>query len=409
MKISLINPPQPALREPLAYIPLGLAYIGSSLLKSNNKENNFDVNVENLANLDIGIEVRLKYGYSDVYVITYSSAARDGVKKTINYIREKYPESKIILGGPHPSVVPYNVFDDVGGDIIITGEAEEFIVKYLNDENDNNDNKYLKEEGGKRESIFHAGIISDLDSLPFPARRLFDYNNVVNKSSIHGCEKGVLSTTIISSRGCNYQCSFCCRSHPMYSKWRNRSAENVGEEILSLKENYGIEHVRFVDDCFTFNSNRINKICKYTKELEISFMCITRVDICNTDTLKTLKDGGCIMIDIGVESGSDVLLNMMNKRENSEQMKKCIIDAKKIGLKTKVFLQYNLPGETEEDIQKTMNFLRECKPDHYTLSQFVPLPGSKWECINNIGEKWFYDDEDEKRKRLMIEIDSILE
>lgn len=403
MNISLINPPQSALRDPLAYVPLGLAYIGAALL-----HNGFDVKAENLANT---IDIKFKYGHSDVYIITYSSATRYGVKNTCEYIRKTYPESKIILGGPHPTVSPYNVFGDIYGDTIITGEAEEFIIEYLN--NDYYDDMSIYHDdthihhGGM--TIYNAGIIENLDSLQFPARKLFNYNNVVNKSGIHGCEKGILSTTMISSRGCNYKCSFCCHNHMMYSKWRSRSAENISKEIISLKEDYGIKHIRFVDDCFTFNRDRIKKICKNTKELDISFMCITRADICGIDMLKMLKDGGCTTIDIGVESGSNRLLNMMNKRESVEQMKKCIIDAKNIGLKTKVFLQYNLPYETEEDIQKTMDFLRECKPDYYTLSKFVPLPGSDWE--DNSGKRyseWFYDDEDEKRQRLMCEIDSII-
>lgn len=395
MKISLVNPPQSILREPLSYIPLGLAYIGASLLR---KGDEFDVEVENLADIS---DVKFKHGYADVYVITYPSAAREGVRKTIDHIRGKYPESKIVLGGPHPSVAPYNVFDDVGGDVVITGEVEEFIAEFLQGfSNEFTDNI--------NRSIFHAGIIEDLNSLSFPARRLFNYDNVVSKSGIHGCEKGVLSTTMISSRGCNYKCSFCCRNHLMYSKWRSRSAENIGSEIEALKIDYGIEHVRFVDDCFTFNHDRVKNICKYTKKLGVSFMCITRADICGVDMLRTLKDGGCIMVDIGVESGSDRLLRMINKRESSEQMKKCILDAKKVGLGTKVFLQYGLPSETEEDIQKTIDFLRECKPDNYTLSRFIPLPGSAWENESYIGKKWFYDDEDEKRKWLMDEINSVL-
>jgi radical SAM superfamily enzyme YgiQ (UPF0313 family) len=114
------------------------------------------------------------------------------------------------------------------------------------------------------------------------------------------------------------------------------------------------------------------------------------------------------MINIGVESGSDRLLLEMDKRETIDQIKKCVINAKKVGLETKVLLQYGLPGETEDDIQKTMNFLKEVKPEHYTLSRFTPLPGSEWSQIESKSEKWFYNDSDEKRNKLINEIESIL-
>lgn len=389
--ISLINPPQSRLREPKSYIPLGLAYIGASLLN-----NNFDVNVENLA--DVNREIKFKNNHSNIFLITYPSASVEGVKKTINYIRKKYPKSKIVIGGPHPSVEPLNTFNEIDSDIIMTGEVEESIVSLLTQPNSMDIKK-----------VVNSGIIKNLDSLQFPARQLFNTDDVVNITGIHGCEKGTKSTTIITSRGCVYKCSFCCRKHPMYSNYRIRSAENVKKEITELKEDYGIEHIRFVDDCFTLNKDRTKKICEYTKDLEVSFMCITRADICDIETLKTLKDGGCTTVDIGVESGSDKLLKLMNKKETSEQMKKCITNAKKIGLKTKVFLQYNLPYERDEDIQKTLNFLRETKPDYYTLSKFIPLSGSNWSNIKTKNNnEWFYDDNDEKRKYLIGEIDNIL-
>jgi len=397
MKISLVYPPQAELKEPLSYIPLGLAYIGSSLI-----ENGFDdVSVDNLAWMRNDEDIKLDF--ADIFMISYMSVGRIGVNKVVNYIREKYPESKIILGGPHPSVDPITTYKDIKPDVVIIGEAEKFIVRYLKEYKESKKNDISEMNG-----IFYAGVIDDLDSLPFPARQLFDYNNVVSISGIHGCEKGVKSTTLITSRGCPFSCKFCCRGHHMYVNYRYRSAENVKDELIELREDYGIQHVRLVDDCFTLIKDKVRKICQYTNELDMSFICITRADTCNFELLKTLKDGGCTMINIGVESGSDRLLLEMDKRETIDQIKKCVINAKKVGLETKVLLQYGLPGETEDDIQKTMNFLKEVKPEHYTLSRFTPLPGSEWSQIESKSEKWFYNDSDEKRNKLINEIESIL-
>jgi anaerobic magnesium-protoporphyrin IX monomethyl ester cyclase len=183
--------------------------------------------------------------------------------------------------------------------------------------------------------------------------------------------------------------------------------------LIELKEDYDILHVRFVDDCFTLNKDRVSKICEYTKELDMSFVCIARADTSDLDMLKMLKLGGCTIINIGVESGSDILLLEMNKRETIDQIKKCVINAKKVGLGVKVLLQYDLPGETEEDWNDTLKFLKEVKPEYYTLSKFVPLLGSEWGNIGRNGGRsevsgWFYNDSDEKRNRLINEIESIL-
>ena len=396
MKVSLVNPPQTQLKAPLSYISLGLGYLASSLIKEGFEPFD-DVRIDNLAGLEIDKDIELEY--SDVFGITYISAARDGVKRTVKYIREKYPNSKIILGGSYPSVDCIGTYEDIMPDIVVSGEGERLFPVLVNE---------IEKGCELKENLYNAGIIEDLNSLPFPARRLFDYNNVVSLSGIHGCEKGVRSTTLITSRGCPFSCKFCCKGHQMYSRYRYRSAENVRDELIGLREDYGISHVRFIDDCFTINKNRVKKICEYTKKLEITSMIIARADTCDLETLGMLKNGGCTVINIGVESGSNRLLLEMNKKETIEQIKKCILNAKKVGLGVKVLLQYGLPGETDDDIQKTLDFLKEAKPDFYTLSKFVPLPGSEWSALSSSSSSWFYNDSDEKRNRLINEIESIL-
>lgn len=388
--IRLINPSQIELREPLAYIPLGLGYIASSIIKEGYEPFD-DIMIDNLADTDMD---NIKLDYADVYGISYMSSTKTGVMRIVSYIREKYPDSNIIIGGPHPSVSPLETYETMKPDVVIEGEAERLFPRLV--ENIFN--------GDNVHTIYNAKLIECLDELPFPARRLFDYKNVVNTTGIHGQDKGQRATTMITSRGCPFDCKFCCKGHDMYNKYRYRSPENVKYELIGLKEDYGIEHVRFVDDCFTLNKDRAKKICEYTKELDISFMSIARADTCDLNTLKMLKSGGCKILDIGLESGSPKLLKDMNKRETIDDIKKCLLNAKKIGLNTKVFLQYDLPGETEEDIQKTIDFLKETKPDFYTLSRYTSLPGSEWYTQKG----WFYDDNDDKRNELINRIEVVL-
>jgi anaerobic magnesium-protoporphyrin IX monomethyl ester cyclase len=207
MKISLINPPQTQLREPLGYIPLGLAYLASSLIK----EGFENVRIDNLAG--IGLD-NINLDYADIYGITYMSAARGGVKKVVSYIREKYPKSNIIVGGPNPSVDCIGTYEDIMPDIVIAGEGERLFPRLV----DEIERDKIKNGNGLKENLYNAGIIDDLDSLPFPERSLFDYDNVVSLSGLHECEKGIKSTTLITSRGCPYSCRFCCKGHSMYSR-----------------------------------------------------------------------------------------------------------------------------------------------------------------------------------------------
>jgi len=383
LEISLVNPPNLQLREPNAFIPLGLAYLGSSLIKQGFKNTRVDNLIEKK-------EINMKH--ADIFGIYYPSNSKDKIIKISKYIRQNFPESKIILGGPHPTVAPLETMKTTNPDTVVGGEAELFLPKLVK--------KFQR-------GIYDAGIIRNLDCLPFPARHLFEKKAVVNETGIHGSYKP--STTVITSRGCPYKCSFCCKNHDMYIKFRYRSAENVFLELKELVASYGIEHVKFIDDCFTLIPQRVKKICEYTKKLGITFVCTTRADQTTDKILHYLKQGGCTTVSIGVESASPRLINLMNKNETVQQMKKCIINAKKIGLKTKVFLQYGLPTETDEDINLTLSFLKDTKPEEYRLSKFTPLNGSEWEIFLEEKMGSFYPDDDIERSKLMEKINCVLD
>jgi len=379
MEICLINPPQLELREPTAYPPLGLLYLATVLEK-----NKIDVSVLNLAG-------KRKYTIptAEVYGITCTCATEPAVKEIIETIRKEVPEGWIIVGGPHPTVAPEEVYKKLAPDVVVVGEAEEEIVKIVRN---------------RKPKIWHCNLIRDLDSIPYPARHLLRKSEFVNLTGIHGSKKP--STTILSSRGCPFNCRFCCKGHPMFRVFRYRSAENVEGELRELKEKWGVEHVRFVDDCFTLNKNRVKKICEKTKEIGMTFLCITRADMLDRETISYLKMGGCIQADIGMETASPRLLKLMNKGEKVEDYRRAIKMLKEAGITVKVFLMMGYPQETEEDRKLTLQFLRETKPDLFTLSVFVPLSGSSFSYESG---RFFYPDKDETYVRFKEEILGALE
>jgi len=369
MKVLLINPPQAQLRQPHAYFPLGLGYLGAVL-----KESNVEVEGLNLADQDLR---SVSFPDADYYGISCVDATVDSVRQLTKVLKVK---GKVVVGGPYPSVSPNEAYETLKPNVVIAGEAE-----YLF--------RNLVSGKAKPLPVMDAGFIKNLDALPFPDRSLFR-SSVVDVSGIHGCGKGVKATTIVSSRGCPFQCRFCCRNHPMFRVHRFRSAENVAEEISFLIHHHGISHLRFVDDCFTLNKLRTLKLCGEIKKYDITWVCITRSDKVDKELLEAMQDAHCTEVHIGVETGSNRLLKIMNKQETTNTYLKAIKMIKDSGIKVKTYLIYGLPTETQADRESTLKFLKKAKPDKFTLSHFAPLSGSGFSCNPHKQNTWFYPDND---------------
>jgi len=191
----------------------------------------------------------------------------------------------------------------------------------------------------------------------------------------------------------------------MFNWYRYRSAANVCGELAFLRERYGIEHVRFVDDEFTLHKGRTAKLMKEIQDIGLTWVCITRADTLDAELLELMRMAGCTEIHIGVETGSDRLLRLMNKQTTSKVLKHGINLIKEAGIRVKTYLMWNYPGENDEDREATIEFMRETKPDKHTISRFIPLPGSAIERVTGkYDDDWFYPDEDynfqEYRKKI---------
>jgi len=290
----------------------------------------------------------------------------------------KQQNKKVCIGGIHPSIFPKTTLADSLCDHVIVGEGE-YALRDL-------------ALGKISEQIAYAGVIKDLDEMPFPARHLFEYSDVVDLTGIHGQEHGQKATTMITSRGCPYNCSFCTKI-PQTNAFRFRTPQNIIEEIELLIHDYQISHIRFVDDIFTFDIERIINLCKSLIQInDLSWVCITRADKLTDKLLEMMKSAGCKEIHLGIESGSQRILDSMNKRITVEQNLDSIIRIKRAGIKVKTYLMYGFPGEMRQDIDATKMFIRKAKPDRFTLSRFTALPGSNiWETVNH-ETRWFYPD-----------------
>ncbi len=340
------------------------------------EESDVDVEILNLA--DCKDLSKVEFLESDWYGISCVSATFNETKEIVGRL-----DGKTVVGGVHPSVLPEETKNEINPDVVMTGEAEYLLRDLITGK-------------VKPEPIMKAGLIQDLDSLPFPSRHLFDRKDVVDYTGIHGQDKGVPATTILTARGCPYNCLFCTKAHPMFNWYRYRSAELVYDELVHLKEEYGVEHVRFVDDEFTLQKKRTAKLMKKMVDLEITWVCITRADTLDEKILSLMKKAGCTEIHIGVETGSDRLLKLMNKQTTSEILLKGVRMIKEADILVKTYLMMNFQEETEKDRKLTVEWMKKAKPDKLTLSNFTPLPGSAtYAYIKKDGDGWFYQDEDE--------------
>lgn len=390
MKVNLINPPQPQLYDPSAYPSMGLLYIGAVL-----QEAGFECEYVDLSSLEPTDKIVVPD--ADFHLLTIVTATLESCKNVVKNIKSGFK----VGGGFHPSLYPTETLKELKLNSVVVGEAEEVITSVLKE---------------KVRGVTFGDVIKDLNKLPFPARELIPVHKLRVLSNIHGdtYKDDGASTTVLSSRGCCYRCVFCCKALPQMSHIRYRSAKNVVDELEEVTQKFDIWHFRFIDDLFTINRKRVYDLCSLIKQrnLEIYWLCITRTDAITSDMLKTMHDAGCREIQFGIESGSQRILNLMNKQTTVETNLEAIQKAKDVGLKVKVFLMYGFPSETEEDVELTKKFVVEAQPDKWTLSKFTMLPGSDVYAaayglsgvqMSPNSSHWYYDEDNSLKQWLQSE------
>ena len=184
---------------------------------------------------------------------------------------------------------------------------------------------------------------------------------------------------IMVTRGCPFLCTFCANWQVMGRNTRDRSPENVVEELKEIKYKYGISVVDFLDDTFTLRPARIKKLCELIikEKLNIRWSCQTRVTL-TKDLVQIMKDAGCDLIMLGIESGSNKVLRAIKKGINIDMVKSAFKICREVGIRTKALFMVGTPGEESEDFEMSVKLLKDIKPDYLWVSKFTPLPGSEY-------------------------------
>jgi len=237
--------------------------------------------------------------------------------------------------------------------------------------------------------------MANLDQLPFPAWDLVD---VGRYRRLWLDRHGYFSMNMVTTRGCPYQCNWCAK--PIWGqRYHSRSPENVAAEMKWLKETFAPDHIWFADDIFGLKPNWIEGFARLLNETDavIPFKCLQRADLINEKTAAALAQAGCKTVWLGAESGSQKILDAMEKGDRVEDIVQAAKLLRKNGIKAGFFLQFGYPGETWDDVQKTLQMVRACAPDDIGISVSYPLPGTKFfERVKlELGEKQNWTDSDD--------------
>lgn len=380
LKVVLVNPPTTASLETVATLglkapPLGLAYVAAAIRKEGHNVSIIDSPALDISHHKLG-EI-LQREHPDVIGVTSTTPTIYDAMKAVTIGKEFCQDSITIMGGCHITSLPEDTMAECGSlNIGVIGEGEATIVDLLRaletkrplSEVDGivyrKDNKILRTRPRR--------LIENLDEIPFPARDLLP----LDRYTVLG-EKHRLGN-ILTSRGCPFRCIFCSSSQFYGRRFRARSPKNVVDEIEELMNKYKIRSFEIVDDNFTVDKKRAMEIAEeiIKRGLKIWWTCGSRVDLVSRDLLEVMKRAGCGLIYYGIESGSERVLSILRKGITLEQAKSAIRWAKEVGMEVVGSFIIGVPGETKEDVMKTIRFAKESGIDFAQFTAMTPYPGT---------------------------------
>ena len=357
------------------YAPLGLLYLSGYLNEQKIQNHVFDATFSNRQEQLYFIENKKP----KLVAIYTNLMTKINVIKLVKILlsEEKYGFPKIALGGPD---VTYNLenYLKTGAHFIIIGEGEQTITElYQAISNKTDITKVTGIAYLENDQVVKTPPrvkLKDLSTLPLPNREGIAIEKYLDTWKTH---HGKSSMTISTQRGCPYTCKWC--STAVYGQsYRRRPAKLVVEEMGMLQKNYKPDSIWFVDDVFTVSYKWIKEFHEETQKqnIKIPFECITRAERLNDEILQLLKEAGCFRIWIGAESGSQKIIDAMDRRVDVTVVKDAIIKTNSIGIETGTFIMLGYPGEVENDINQTINYLKKANPTYFTITIAYPIKGT---------------------------------
>jgi anaerobic magnesium-protoporphyrin IX monomethyl ester cyclase len=387
LKIALVNPPPPS---PEAFVhyqnpPVGLAYMAAVLEKNGYEVAVLDCPPFNMTHEGLKQEIhRLK---PNIVGITSVTATFPSALLAARVAKETCPNAPVVLGGPHATFMDSQILSEHPDvDIIVRGEGEQTILDLLQNLFRSGNLQAVSgisfRKNGHIVRMPNRPFIQNLDQLPRPAYKYFQ----LKKYRIFG----KLGLSIITSRGCPFQCTFCLVPRIAGKYFRSRSKKNVVDELEWLRDVYEPDVFTFHDETFTYEKKRVLEICEEMKNRNINLPwdCSTRVDQVSRELLAKMRDAGCQLVSFGAESGSQKILNAMKKGTTVEQNERAIKWAKEVDLSVAISVIIGYPGETKESLKQTLDFIQRTEPDDVYLYVATPYPSIELhDLVKDLGWK----------------------
>jgi len=337
------------------YPPLGIAYIAACLEREGYEVEILDSLAENLTVQET--KERIKRAGPDVVGVTAMTPTVQGALEVLRLTKEVDKGIVTVIGGVQLSVYPKETVSYTYVDYGIIGEGEQAMVELLAHPNNNK---------------IHIGEPNrDLSSLPFPARHLLPmdkYSSIIMEQPM---------TTMITARGCPFHCSFCFKDKYL-QVYRTRTSKDVVDEMEECIKRYRVKEIAFYDDCFPDRKHLVN-ICNeiIDRGLKVSWETPQRVDLVDIELLKLMKRAGCVCIRYGVESGSQRILDLMNKGTTLNEIEDAFKWTKSAGIGMLAYFMIGYLTENECTIRETIEFAKKLNPDWAMFTVSIPPPMTK--------------------------------
>ncbi len=390
--VVLANPPYPEDVPQAVFIPLGISYLVAVLEEKGYEVDVVDCQVSRPTQKEL--EEKFASLKPDIIGVTSATVTYLPALQILKAAKAALPNCVTMIGGPHVTVLDERTFEESADvDIVIRGEGEQTMLELaalVSETNMRGLSEVLGITFKKNGKVFRTPdrpFMQDIDALPRPAHKHFD----VTRYKI----SGKIYMPIITSRGCPFNCAFCLASKMCGRGFRARSPSKVVDELEWLRDTFGAGAFAFYDDTFTYDVNRAIAICDEMKarKFDLPWDCRTRVDKVSKELLTKLRNTNCQLIHFGVETGSQQMLNIMRKGTTVEQNSNAIKIAKESDILVAISLVIGYPGETQQMLQQTVDFIQKTKPDYVYMCEAVPYPGTElYDYVKELGlelsENW---------------------
>lgn len=308
--------------------------------------------------------------------LTAVSAQASSAHRVAAMVKCTSPDSTVVLGGVHATVLPEELLADSNIDYVIRGEGEKPFADLIEGRPPDSIDGLSYRSRDPLGPIKHNPMgepIADLDSLPTPAYHLIRFD--LYKPAV-GAYRRLPAIAMMTTRGCPGKCTFCSSA---LTPFRTRSAEHIVEEIQQLQAGYGIREISFYDDTFTVFKGNVARMCDLIVErgIDVTWSCFARTDCIDGTLLAKMRDAGCHQILYGIESADAEILKNIRKPIDLERSREAVRLTREAGITVRACFMLGSPGETVETMHRTIEFAKELDPDIALFNITVPFPGTQ--------------------------------